>query len=147
MLRRMRVLGFIPLLIIGLVFLGGCKRPSPEKIADHIVTELVSKLSLTPEQQAALNTTKVDVLAKMEQMKKGKDAHHDEVLAELQKDSLDQDKLKKMFAEHKTQRDDIAELLLDRFVKFHATLSAEQKTKLVEFLKEKDKHRQHFMEH
>jgi uncharacterized coiled-coil DUF342 family protein len=141
MLRKKKLLGFIPLLIVGLMFLGGCKRPSPEKMADHIVDELAAKLNLTPEQLVSLNATKVELLGKVAEMKKSREAMHSDVITELQKDVLDQGQLKKMFATHKGEMDEIANLVIDRLAKFHGTLTAEQKVKLVELLKERDKHR------
>ncbi|KAF0221019.1 MAG: hypothetical protein FD174_732 [Geobacteraceae bacterium] len=139
MLRKKKLWGFIPVLIAGLMFLGGCHKPSPEKMADHIVDELVAKLSLTAAQQEQLNATKLELLGKVAEMKKSKEAMHDEVMAELQKDLLDQGQLKKMVATHKGEMDEMANLLIDRLAKFHATLTAEQKAKLVDLLKEMEK--------
>jgi Spy/CpxP family protein refolding chaperone len=139
MLRKKKLWGFIPILIAGLMFLGGCHRPSPEKMADHIVDELVAKLSLTAAQQEQLNATKVELLGKVAEMRKSREGMHDEFIAELQKDNLDQGQLKKMVATHRGEMDEMVNLLIDRLAKFHATLTAEQKAKLVTLLKEKDK--------
>lgn len=139
MLRKKRLWGFVPLLIAGLMFLGGCNKPSPEKIADRIVDELAAKLDLTSAQKDQLNATKVEILGKVAEMKKNKDAIHGEVIAELQKDALDQGQLKKIFVGHRGEMDVMADLLIDRLAKFHATLSPEQKTKLVALLKDREK--------
>lgn len=139
MLRKKALWGFVPVLMAGLMFLGGCHKPSPEKIADRIIDELVEKLDLTSVQKDQLNATKVEILAKVAEMKKNKDAFHGEVIAELQKDVLDQGQLKKMVTAHKSEMDVMADLLIDRLAKFHATLTPEQKTKLVELLKEREK--------
>lgn len=141
MLRKKRLWGFIPVLIAGLMFLGGCHKPSPEKIADHIVDELAAKLDMTAAQKDQLNATKVELLGKVAELRKSKEAMHTEVIAELQKDVLDQGQLKKMLATHKGEMDEIGNLLIDRLAKFHNTLTAEQRVKLVELLKEKETHR------
>lgn len=47
MLRKKALWGFVPVLMAGLLFLGGCHKPSPEKIADRIIDELGAKLDLT----------------------------------------------------------------------------------------------------
>lgn len=139
MLRKKRLWGFVPVLLAGLMFLGGCQKPSPEKIADRIVAELAAKLDLTSLQKEQLNATKVEILGKVAEMKKSKDALHGEVITELQKDVLDQGQLKKIVAGHKGEMDVMADLLIDRLAKFHATLTAEQKVKLVALLKEREK--------
>jgi len=139
MLRKKMVWGFVPVLIAGLMFLGGCRKPSPEKMADHIIDELTEKLNLTAAQLEQLKATKLELLAKVAEMRKSKEAMHGEVLAELQKDTLDQGQLKKMFASHRGEMDEMANLFIDRLAKFHGTLSAEQKTKLVDLLQKMEK--------
>jgi Spy/CpxP family protein refolding chaperone len=143
MLRKKKLWAFIPVLIAALMFLGGCHRRSPEKMADHIVDELTAKLKLTAAQQGQLNAIKVELLGKVAEMRKSREGMHDEVMAELQKDTLDQERLKKMVATHRGEMDEMANLLIDRLAKFHATLTAEQKAELVEFMKEKEKYRKH----
>lgn len=139
MLRKKVIWGFVPVLMAGLMFLGGCNKPSPEKIADRIVDELAAKLDLTAAQKEQLNATKVEILGKVAEMKKNKDAIHVEVIAELQKDELDQGRLKKIVAGHKGEMDVMADLLIDRLAKFHASLTPEQKVKLVALLKDREK--------
>jgi periplasmic protein CpxP/Spy len=143
MLRKKFIWGFMPVLLAGLMFLGGCHRPSPEKIADRIVEELTTKLELSAMQQQQLNTTKAELLGKLAELKKSHESIHDGVMAELQKDTLDQGQLKKMAASHKAEMDVVADLLIDRLAAFHGTLTPDQKKKLVEFVKEKDKCRKH----
>ena len=75
----------------------------------------------------------------MAEMEKSKETMHNELIAQLQKDVLDQGQLKKIAATHKGEMDEMANLLIDRLAKFHATLTAEQKVKLAELLKEKEK--------
>lgn len=139
MLKKKSIWGIFPLLIAGLMFLGGCHKHSPEKTADRIVDELVAKLKLSATQKDQLNATKLELLGKIAEMKKNKEAIHNEVLAELQKDNLDQGQLKKMFAAHKGEMDEIGNLLIDRAAQFHATLTAEQKATLVELIKDREK--------
>ena len=147
MLTKKKLLGFIPLLILGLMFLGGCHKPSPEKMADHVVDKLITELSLTPAQQVQLNATKTELLAKVAEMKKSHEGMHDEFIAELQKDVLDQGQLKKMVASRRGEMDELVNLAIDRLAKFHDSLSPDQRVKLVELLKKMEKHRKScFME-
>lgn len=139
MLRKKSLWGIFPVLIAGLMFLGGCHKSSPEKMADHIVDELSAKLKLSDTQRDQLNATKVELLGKIAEMKKNKGAMHNAAMAELQKDTLDQGQLKKMFATHTGEMDTIGNLVIDRLAQFHGTLTAEQKAKLVELLKDREK--------
>ncbi|MFA7404882.1 MAG: Spy/CpxP family protein refolding chaperone [Pelobacteraceae bacterium] len=144
MIRKLMVV-FVPVLIAGLMFLGGCQRPTPEKIADHVVGELTKKLDLNEAQQQQLNAIKVELLQKGAELKKSKEAIHSNFMAKLEKDTLDKTELKKMFATQKAEFDSIGDMLIDRLSSFHATLNPEQKKKLVEYLKEKgDSHRRCF---
>lgn len=147
MLRKILMLLFVPLLIAGLMLLGGCQRPAPEKIADHVVGEITKKLDLNEAQQQQLNAIKVELLQKGSELKKSKDAIHGNIIAELEKDTLDKAQLKKMVAIQKAELDSIADLLIDRLDSFHATLNPEQKKKLVEFLKEKEESRRSCFAH
>ena len=50
-----------------------------------------------------------------------------------------QEKLRKMVNTRKTEMDDVANILIARLAQFHSTLSPEQKNKLVEYVKDKEK--------
>ncbi len=139
MLRKKRLLIWVPVLVVGLMFLGGCRHPSPERMADNIVEDLTEKLELNAAQQQQLHVIKGELLGKIAEMKKSKELHHEEIYAELQKDILDQGHLKRMVDVQKVEMDDLANLMIERLAKFHGTLSLEQKKKLVEYLKKKEK--------
>lgn len=139
MLRKKRLLIWVPVLVVGLMFLGGCRHPSPERMADHIVEDLTEKLELNAAQQQQLHGIKGELLGKIAEMKKSRELHHEEIYAELQKDILDQGHLKKMVDAHKVEMDDLANLMIERLATFHGTLSPEQKKKLVEHLKKMEK--------
>jgi hypothetical protein len=139
MLRKKGLLVWVPILVVGLMFLGGCRHPSPEGIADNIIEDLTEKLALNTAQQQPLQVIKGDLLAKFAEMKKDRGSHHEEIFAELEKDVLDQGHLKSMVTARMARMDDVANLMIGELAKFHSTLSPEQKKKLVEYLKKKEK--------
>ncbi|MEN6317829.1 MAG: Spy/CpxP family protein refolding chaperone [Syntrophaceae bacterium] len=139
MLRKKKLGVWISILVVGLMCLGGCRHPSPEKMADHVIDDLTSKLELNAAQQQQLQVIKTELLGKAAEMKKARQSMHEEVLTELQKEVLDQEKLKKMVNTHKTEMDDVANIFIARLAQFHSTLSPEQKKKLVEYVKDKKK--------
>jgi Spy/CpxP family protein refolding chaperone len=139
MLRKKKLYVWIPILVVGLMCLGGCRYSSPGKMADHVIDDLTSKLELNTDQQQQLQVIKTEVLGRVAEMKKARQSMHEEVQTELQKDVLDQEKLRKMANTHKTEMDDVSDIVIARLAQFHSTLSPEQKKKLVEYVKDKKK--------
>lgn len=139
MLRKTKIGVCISILAIGVMFLGGCRHNTPDWIADKVADDITSKLELNATQQQELNVIKTELLGKIIEMKKNREAAHDALLTELQKDVLDQDNLKKMFNTRKTEVEEIANIAIARLAKFHSTLSPEQKKKFVEYVQDKEK--------
>ena len=138
MLRKKIVWGVMPIMLVGLMFLGGCRKPAPDKFAEHVVSEITAELQLNAAQQQELNGIKSELLGKLAEMKKSRESVHDQVLADLEKDALDPVQLKKLAAPHRAEMQAVVDLMIDRGAAFHATLTPDQKKKLVQFLKEKD---------
>jgi uncharacterized membrane protein len=141
MLRKKKLGVWIGILVVGLMCLGGCRHHSPEKMADHAIDDLTAKLELNTAQQQYLQVIKTALLGKLAEMKKARQSMHEEVLTELQKDVLDQEKLRKMVNTRKTEMDDVSNIVIARLAQFHSTLSPEQKKKLAEYVKDKEKRR------
>ncbi|MDD5168598.1 MAG: Spy/CpxP family protein refolding chaperone [Syntrophales bacterium] len=139
MLRKKKVGVWIAFVIVGLMCLGGCRHPSPEKMADRAIDDLTAKLELNAAQQQQLQSVKAELLGKLAEMKKARQSMHEEVLTELQKDVLDQEKLRKMINTRKIEMDNVSNIVISRLAQFHSTLSPEQKKKLVEYIKDKEK--------
>ena len=139
MLRKKKSCVWIGILVVGLMCLGGCRHPSPEKMADHAIDDLTAKLELNTAQQQQLQMIKTELLGKLAEMKKTRQSMNEEVLTELQRDILDQEKLRKMVNTHKIEMDDVLNIVIARLAQFHSTLSPEQKEKLVEYVKDKEK--------
>ncbi len=128
---------YVPVILVGLVFLGGCRHGGPDRIIDRITERLTSKLDLNAAQQEQLDGIKQEFKAKMAEMKKDRASAREELLAQLQSDSLDQARIKKLFNEKKARMDELSSMMIDRLAKFHSTLSPEQKEKLVKYLRDK----------
>jgi uncharacterized coiled-coil DUF342 family protein len=139
MLRKKTSGVWISILVVGLICLGGCRHHSPEKMADRVIDDLTAKLELNAAQQQQLQVMKTELLGKAAEMKKARQSVHEEVLTELQRDVLDQEKLKKMVNTRMTEMDEVANIFIARLAQFHSTLSPEQKMKLVEYIKDKEK--------
>lgn len=139
MLRKKKSGVWIGILVVGLMCLGGCRHPSPEKMADRAIDDLTAKLELNTAQQQQLQEVKTELIGKLAEMKKARQSMHEDLLTELQKDVLDQENLKKMINTRKTAMDDVSNILIARLAQFHSTLSPEQKKKLVDYVQDKGK--------
>jgi Spy/CpxP family protein refolding chaperone len=129
----------ISILVVGLICLGGCRHHSPEKMVDRVIGDLTAKLELSAAQQQQLQVMKTELSGKAARMKKARQSVHEEVLTELQKDVLDQEKLKKMVNIRMTEIDEAANIFITGLAQFHSTLSPEQRKKFVEYIKDKEK--------
>jgi periplasmic protein CpxP/Spy len=127
----------VPILLICVAFLSGCHPPSPEQMADRITEKLKSKLDLNASQQQELESIKEEVKKKMAEMKKNHASRKEEFLTLLQSDTIDKEKLKKMHDERKAKMDEFSTVMIDKLVKFHSTLSPEQKERLVKYLRDR----------
>jgi protein CpxP len=109
----------------------GCGYRTPEKRADYIVKKITKGLDLNEAQQKQLETTKVEFLAKGQEMRTTHQSMKKELKQQLSSDKIDQTALLKIYADNKLKMDEIVFLFTERLAEFHSTLSPEQKTKLI----------------
>jgi periplasmic protein CpxP/Spy len=128
---------YVPILIMGMFLLGGCRHSGPERIIDRITERIKSKLELNVAQQEQLDAIKGELLAKMAEMKKDRISSREELLTQLQSDVIDQTRIRKLLDKKRANMDELSNMMIDRLARFHATLSKEQKEKLVKYLKDR----------
>ena len=119
----------------------GCKR-SPEKFADKMVRKMSYKLELNDEQQQKLNSIKVALLDEYKARKEMKEKRHALFKQFVLSEKLDKEKLNKVMNEKRLYFEEKLEKYFPLIQDFHASLSANQKQKLIE-LSEKMRHRHH----
>jgi Spy/CpxP family protein refolding chaperone len=74
---------------------------------------------------------KDELMEKGEQMKAGRESMHEEIVAQLGSEEINQARMKNLIAERRAQIDEFIDLALARLVEFHKTLTPEQRDKLV----------------
>ena len=107
--------------------------------------ELSEKLNLSPEQQKLLDANRTEHRQKMEELFKN---IHDKRLAlreELQKPTLDLEKIKSKQGEIKTLFSTVLDLRLERILKASEILTPEQRKTMIEYFKEKKKNMREHM--
>ncbi len=112
-----------------MLLFAGCK---PHHSRGAFILDYISEaLDLTAEQQSSLEAIKVELEEKIEAMHKDKAEKHSLIKELLISNSIDKETVQQMITEHRSKMDEVIELAVDRLIAFHATLSAEQREKLV----------------
>ena len=131
MVKKGITISIIALLIAGVAGLSGCRRHSHAHKAEFMVDYITETLDLTESQQEQLNRIRDELMEKAQQMHSNKESMHEELVAQLRSEEIDQAHVKAKIAEHRAQMDEIIDLMVVRLAEFHKTLTAEQKEKLV----------------
>jgi len=131
MVRKTIITSTLAALGLSLLFFAGCRPPGHHGGAEFMIDYMSEALDLTDAQQDQLDEIKQEMFAKAAELHQQKKAQHEEFIALLQAEEIDPARLKTLVARHRAQMDQMVDLAVDRVVAFHATLSAEQKEKLV----------------
>ena len=131
MVKKGLYLSIIAVLLLGLAGLSGCRRHSPEHKAEFIMDYVSESLDLNDSQQAHLVQIKDELMEKGLQMHADKAAMHEEFVAQLRSEEIDQARIQAMVATRRAQMDELIDLGIVRLAEFHKTLTPEQREKLV----------------
>ena len=129
----------ILLLLIGILIIAGCARhrfhkASPEKKVEMIVKKITKELDLDEQQQTKLNQIKTELLDKHKAFHETRSEFVDEIRSQISSSQIDQDKLNAMFTEKEDQFKEMRTFAISKFAEFHAVLTPEQRSKLVEHM-------------
>ena len=121
----------IGMLISALGLFSGCRRHSHSHKAEFMVDYISETLDLNESQQEQLDQIKDELLTKAQDMHADKASMHEELVAQLRSEEIDQMRVKGLIAEHRAKMDEIVDLVVIRLSEFHKTLTPEQKEKLI----------------
>ena len=121
----------IGMLISGGALFSGCRRHSHAHKAEFMVDYISETLDLNESQQAQLDQIKDELMTKAQQMHADKESMHEELVAQLRSEEIDQVRVKALITEHRAKMDEIIDLVVVRLAEFHKTLTPEQKEKLI----------------
>jgi Spy/CpxP family protein refolding chaperone len=131
MVKKSLSIALIGIFASAVLVFNGCRSHSAHDKAEFMVDYIAETLDLSDTQRAQLDEIKEEFLAKAKDMHAEKEAMHTEFKAELLKAEIDQDRIKALMAQKREQMAEMMDLAVVRLADFHATLSAEQKEKLV----------------
>lgn len=126
----------LALLVVAAWFVSACQpHRTPEQRADWMVSKIAKELDLDEPQKTKLEAVKDAFLAARAQMRKEHDALFGEALALVQGTTLDQGKVIQLLDRHQALQRQAAPVVVAKLAEFHASLTAEQRTKAAEHLK------------
>jgi Spy/CpxP family protein refolding chaperone len=139
MVRTLTIIAVIAVLGLGSVLFVGCNHRGHDRGAAFMLDYMAEALDLNEDQQAMASSYKDEIMAKVKSMHSEKKQMHDEIKTQLAGKSIDKLRVKALVAEHRAGMDEVIDLVVDRVADFHATLSPEQRTKLVNKLEKFEK--------
>lgn len=139
MLRILTVISVVALLGVGSAIFAGCQHRDHQRGAEFMMDYMAEALDLNETQLAMANSYKDEIRAKVMAMHSEKRKMYDELKAQLGSETIDTVRVKALVAEHRSGMDQVIDLVVDRIAAFHATLSPEQRTKLVSKLEKFEK--------
>lgn len=142
MVRILTIIALIAAFGLGSAMFVGCQHRGHQRGAEFMMDYMAEALDLNEEQKAMANLHKDEILAKVRAMHTEKKNMHDELKTQLSGDTIDTVRVKALVAEHRAGMDDVVNLVVDKVAEFHATLSPEQRTKLVAKLEKFEKRHQ-----
>ena len=137
--KSLSALGMAALALTMVLGLSAC-RSTPEEKAEFVSERISDKLELSESQQALLNNLKDKALLAGKTMKDNKTEMKSKLVALISQPSIDHDQITlfmdSAMATMHTGVDDV----IPSFIAFHASLSEEQKTQVIDFIESHRKH-------
>lgn len=138
MFKKMRI--SIALLIAAAVaMLGGCKSPcggffTAEERMTHVIDKIETELSLDAAQKEALQTMVAEIKTKISGMAGDRKTIHRNLAAMVRNEQITVGELEETMAPHRQKWEETSALIKERFVRFHALLTPEQRDKLASII-------------
>jgi protein CpxP len=104
---------------------------------------IAKRLNLDEQQKTKLEAVHEAMQQAREEVKKERAELFDEIVAQVKSDQLDQAKVLQMFEQRQAAMRQVAPQVIARIAELHATLTPEQKTKIVEHLERMKERRSH----
>ena len=141
MLPKILIIGLIVILLIGLIgIFSNChRRPmfcgfhgSLEKKTKWILKKISKELDLNENQKVELKRITDEILIKRQEFKGSHAEIFNTVLAQVNSDTLDQEKLNQLFEGKELEFKEMRFFLISKMADFHSILTPEQRQKLAE---------------
>ena len=138
-MRTLTIITILTLVGLGSALFVGCHHRGGHRGADFMVDYMTEVLDLTEDQEEMADAYKNEILAKAKEMRADKQQIHAEIKAQLGSEEIDTERVKALMVEHRQGMEVVMNLAVERIAEFHATLSPEQRAKLVAKLEKWEK--------
>ena len=101
-----------------------------------MMERITKDLNLDDKQKAELEKIREEIKAKMETRKQDREKNFADFENLFKQDKINKEDLKLLIQKHEKNREEMKEFMMDEFIKFHALLTSEQKTKAIEKMHE-----------
>lgn len=101
---------------------------------------LSESLDLSENQQSTLENIRVELTEKIEELHSNKKEMHSTLKNEISSDVIDKVVVKQLIADHREGMDEVIDLAIEKLAEFHATLSIDQREKLLKKLEKFEKY-------
>ena len=105
-----------------------------ENRADMMFDMIAYKLDFNDEQEALLDQIKAEVKLIREETRSQRDSQREEFIILFKADQLDVEQLHSLMDSHGQQREELAPRVMPLVVELHASLSEEQKDKVIQYM-------------
>ena len=127
------------LLVIGLT---ACKHRGPHLFFDEFFREaavkrIAAQLDLTDIQKSDLNQIVTDLAQRAKEMHTESEKHRRDVTELLQQDRIPRDAVDRLINDRMNRMKELADLVKDRVIDLHASLTPDQRDKLIELIEER----------
>ena len=130
-------------LVSSLLLFTGCKHHSSRGSA-FMLDYISESLDLRPEQEQELSGIRDELQAEVKRIHEENDQLYETLKAQLASEVIDRSIVRQQIADHRSRMDEVIDLAVDRLADFHATLTPEQRLKLVakmeKFKERRDSH-------
>ncbi|MBN1412701.1 MAG: Spy/CpxP family protein refolding chaperone [Spirochaetales bacterium] len=142
-MKRISIAVSAVLLLAGFVLLTvSCQGHGPmghngkriEKIKEYALFRISSELDLTENQKTMLNNSIDEIHKKMEEVHSNRDGHFTEMKALILSSTITEDQVDRFIQDRINEMAPVKELAIQKLVEFHATLTPEQKAKIIELM-------------
>lgn len=112
-----------------------------DKFRDHgpmgfIMGKLADELDLSAEQKTQVDKIRDEIKAKMDERKKDRENHMQEMEQMFRSDNFDKQKALDFAKQRDAERDEMRSFMIDEMAKFHSILTPEQRNKAADKMKE-----------
>jgi len=133
-MRTLIIITTLTLVGLGTSLFVGCHHKGGHRGAEFMVDYIAEVLDLSEDQEDMAAAFKNEILAKAREKHADKKQMHAEIKAQLSSEAIDTERVKALMLEHRQAMEEVMDLAVDRIAEFHATLSPEQRDKLIKKL-------------